>query len=486
MAIHWLIRHPKRILVGALLLLGLALGLPFILLVLFASRRLESAFAEAERLDPGWRIQDLEAKRREIPDEENSGLHVIAVKPLIPPKWVFWWHAQTPGMKESTHEEYQALQDSFTDLDPHVQLDGRQIKALRAEMTRASKALQEARKVVEMPRGRLPIQYAKDGMSTPLDFTQDTRPVATLLDFDALLRCQDQDLEGALTSCRGIFYVGRCVGDEPTLISMLVRIAIHRVGVKKLERILAQGQPSEPRLADFQRLLEEELEEPLLLYGARGERALSDCLMAVIDSGEMTTSQAVAGLTASPQNALYSLEDLQLLLVPGSVKFNRAELLRFHNRFVEIAKRPVEEQKALIEELDASSKNLPVLARALGAAVGHCAATYQRDRAELRCAQVIVAAERYRLARGRWPGKLDDLVGAYLKEVPLDPADGKLLKYRRDPGFISIYAVGADGKDHGGKVGNDTWKTGFDLGLRLWDVENRRQPPTPRANQPRQ
>ena len=59
------------------------------------------------------------------------------------------------------------------------------------------------------------------------------------------------------------------------LISQLVHIALQAVAVRGLERTLAQGEPSEAALKAVQELLEKEADEPLLLYGARGERAVN-------------------------------------------------------------------------------------------------------------------------------------------------------------------------------------------------------------------
>jgi len=74
---------------------------------------------------------------------------------------------------------------------------------------------------------------------------------------------------------------------------------------------------------------------------------------------------------------------------------------------------------------------------------------------EIRCivdgrvAQTALAVERYRLAKGRLPQALSDLVPDYLGGVPEDPFDGKHLKYRLlDPGFV-VYSIGDDGIDDG-------------------------------------
>src|SRR5262249_39916071 len=42
-----------------------------------AERTLAEAVAEADRLDPGWRLEDLEAARRKIPDDKNGAVVVL-------------------------------------------------------------------------------------------------------------------------------------------------------------------------------------------------------------------------------------------------------------------------------------------------------------------------------------------------------------------------------------------------------------------------
>ena len=71
--------------------------------------------------------------------------------------------------------------------------------------------------------------------------------------------------------------------------------------------------------------------------------------------------------------------------------------------------------------------------------------------AQLRTARVGFAIERYRLASGRLPDALSELVPAYLEAVPKDPFDDKELRYKKlDTGFV-VYSIGEDGNDDGGK-----------------------------------
>jgi hypothetical protein len=115
-------------------------------------------------------------------------------------------------------------------------------------------------------------------------------------------------------------------------------------------------------------------------------------------------------------------------------------------------------------------------------------AAFARTRAVLRTASTGIAVERYRLAAGRWPESLADVVKTRLiAEIPLDPYNGQPLRYRRLKDGAVVYSVGPDGKDDGGVMNRngDPTKAGFDQGFQLWDVDKRRQPPPPKSVTPR-
>jgi len=61
-----------------------------------------------------------------------------------------------------------------------------------------------------------------------------------------------------------------------------------------------------------------------------------------------------------------------------------------------------------------------------------------------------VAACRYRIAHGQWPDKLADLVPEYLGATPLDPFDGKSLRFKSGDNEIVIYSIGPDAIDNSG------------------------------------
>ena len=93
-------RWRRRVLrLGVLLLLIvslLAAGYSYFCAI--TDRELEQAVEEADRLDPGWRLEELAALPVVIPDNQNAALCVLSAGALLPKDW--------PG---------QRLEDRFAD-----------------------------------------------------------------------------------------------------------------------------------------------------------------------------------------------------------------------------------------------------------------------------------------------------------------------------------------------------------------------------------
>jgi hypothetical protein len=455
-------RWRKFFIIGGLALLPFAGTVVWLVIAsLAADRGLQEEMARAYREDPNWRLEDLENSREVVTDEQNGALVVREAKALVP---------------QRKYDE--KLDKLLKDLAPQEQLNREQVQALTQELEEQEEALVEGRRLARYAKGRHPIFWTEDGMSTLVPHVQDVRELATLLGYDALLRAQERpDGDGALASCQAALNAGRSLGDEPLLISLLVRLATRSMALRKLERVLAQTQPSEPALAALQQLLELEEQQPLMLMAARGERALSDRMAEWLQHHRsLQNIKVLEGLTRDGSGQGSDVEMMQLLFA-GPLKAQRAALLRYQSRFVEIAKLPVEEQGGRLQELEATARDEPVLVRLFAPAVSRVAEANRLNQAELRCAVLMLAAERFRRARGRWPDAPADLIPAQLVKVPADPYDGAPLRFRRVGDGVVIYSVGPDGKDDGGHLARKMPPgDGTDLGFRLWDVSRRRQP----------
>jgi hypothetical protein len=290
---------------------------------------------------------------------------------------------------------------------------------------------------------------------------------------------------------RAILNAGRSIGDEAFLISVLVRLAIRSVAIRAVERTLAQGQPTEAGLAQAQALLMQEEAEDLLLNGLRGERAALDLFWEAMDRGDINAQQTRGLLGMGPATSKSGWDWLDETMAAWTVESftsvakNRSATLEFNTRILEIAKEPMHLQEARVREVEATVSRLPYLARQLAPASAKVMEANRRNMAELRCAIAAIAAERYRLAHGKWPERLSDLTPKFLPKIPVDPYDGAPLRFTKTEQGALVYSVGPDHTDDGGKIDRTKGGNapGVDLGFLLYDVPKRRQPAVPRPIQ---
>src|SRR5438309_12321 len=75
-------RWLRRALAG-LLVLAILIGSGWSLLLWRSNVTLQNVFAELDRNDPGWRLEDIEAKRKELSPQGNAALQALAASSLI-------------------------------------------------------------------------------------------------------------------------------------------------------------------------------------------------------------------------------------------------------------------------------------------------------------------------------------------------------------------------------------------------------------------
>lgn len=75
-------------------------------------------------------------------------------------------------------------------------------------------------------------------------------------------------------------------------------------------------------------------------------------------------------------------------------------------------------------------------------------------------ARVLLALKCHKLRTGSLPASLADLVPEYLGEIPIDPWDGKPLRYSAEKRLL--YSIGEDGLDAGGEPNADSDAAGYD------------------------
>jgi hypothetical protein len=253
-------------------------------------------------------------------------------------------------------------------------------------------------------------------------------------------------------------------------VSQQVRSVVRVRTAKTLEWTLAQTELASDRLASLQAAWEADLEAPLLLYCARGERAGFDVLFRNIADGVVSRSDIAEKQMFS---RIDFIDEFEWWLYRGRMAHERAVFNRWMTRFVELARLPVHEQPGAYASLPLLPDESTPLAHFLMPAVNKVARNFWRSAAVSETVVVALACERFRLRNGTWPESLDRIPKDILAAVPLDPYDGKPLRYRRLSDGVVVYSIGQDRTDDGGKVNQAGEDPGTDQGIRLWNPKDR-------------
>jgi hypothetical protein len=452
-------RWRRWAVIAALVAVTLGGILVFIYFQFFAGRDLREAVAEADRLDPGWRVEDPDTGRAVVPDAENGAPIVLAARALMPPGW------PTPPV-----DEQPSLLDRLADLPLRQRVNDADRQEASAELVKVQVAIAKARELADRPHGRYRVAWSEDRIGTPMPHVDALHRIRSILSLDVIMRADRGDIDGAVRSCQAILNSGRSLGDEPAAMSQFVRAMWAMVAARHLERTLAMGTASPAALEKMQHLLEDETKHPHMLIASRAARMDFYHFLEMMRTGRFNRAAwKIKSSTLGPQ-----ADDW---IDRGRAQACIAAHLRYWTAVVEIAKQPSATQEEALQALLKPTAPLPPLLEGLtrgGEDWSKSAWTFNRSHAEAGCAAAALAAERYRLAENRWPNSLDALVPRYLEAVPTDPFDGRPLRLRRLPDGLIIYSVGPDRVDDLGKLNRqEPGAPGSDIGFQLWDADTR-------------
>lgn len=446
-------------------------------------RRLKAAIAEADADDPHWRLEDFFANRVQIPDDENSALVVDEVVSALPELWLTPTRRDQPDPPENTKALLSAYEQIQT-IEPNVLLDDRTTNVLRNGLEDYRDAVDLARTVADYEIGMHELVPTNNPLQMLLPQSHHVRTAARLLHIDATIRSQDGDVDGALESCGAILGVCRSIGDEPTAISALVRVAMGHYALISARRALAMGEPSEEALARFEQAVLDEIEEPILLRACRGERSSLTALISRVGSGELPLSEL--GFKEPDRDSTIVLggsAPWEHLVFDSQLAYG----LDWTNQLVEIAKGPPAQRPTRLnawEAMFARTKQQRFSGYLLGLplkfmpAMKNIFESESRYKSGLGATAIVFAAERQRRKTGEWPKSIEAIVKKFLPRVPSDGFTGTSLVYEIRDGQLLVHSVGPNLKDEHGVYDPKYHlnKTPDDIGSGAWDVILRRRP----------
>ena len=304
---------------------------------------------------------------------------------------------------------------------------------------------------------RFPADFS-GGANTLLPYAQETRTISRLLTLNAHVHAHDGEDEQVLRNAKAIFAVSDALSGEPTMISQLVRIAVHTSGCQLAVQMLAHSKWTEEELKTLQMAIGHARFRQEMLNAFHGERAI------FLDSGGTGSVSVGVGTVVlfRGANAMKAIE-LFRMCTDGLAK-SWSEAMR-------------EQQEIDVQVKTMSSGSLSRLrfmtVMLLFPTVKPAVIAGARAEARQNCALATIAAHRFRLQHGELPKSLADIIAMMpgdLADRPdrlTDPFDGLPLRFKSEDSRLLIYSVGDNLTDDGGIVDGKGSPLEGDLGYSI-------------------
>ncbi|MDQ7779896.1 MAG: hypothetical protein RDV41_09320 [Planctomycetota bacterium] len=256
--------------------------------------------------------------------------------------------------------------------------------------------------------------------------------------------------EEVLQSIGFVLKLGDALRSDWLIICQLVRVAVYQMAIVQVEYALSSDALTADQLARLQAMVPAEMDMEDLRMSLIGERAMGLALFDSMAGGGFD----LGGLGLAPPIAMS-------FLPKGWIKDQCIRYLNFMTAMVEQIRLPPRQACAEIrarndrlaaEEFEGGlfrqSQNF-ILAMLLPA-MSSCYDSHLKATQRLLLARTAIAAARFRRDNGRFPDTLDELVPAYLAEIPEDYFSAGKVGYVKNVAGCVIYSFGLDGQDNKG------------------------------------
>jgi hypothetical protein len=281
------------------------------------------------------------------------------------------------------------------------------------------------------------------GFETFLPNLSEIRRGVFLLELEAILHAENGDSESAVRAAKSCFGIARSLAREPLTVSQLVRAACQSLAVTTVEYCINRVELTDEQLVE-------------LIESVDNAERICDISCAFVGERCMGISFFKAPGSVNPDliDGLPFRPVLELYKVVGLAEADAIIYLDLMEGYIKSAQLPLNKRLEAVKAIDArlqSTSQAHILLHVMMPALSRITAIDMRNIAKLRAARAALAIERYRVAAGKLPDALAELVPAYLDTVPADPFDGKEIRYKKlETGFV-VYSIGEDLSDDGGK-----------------------------------
>jgi hypothetical protein len=322
----------------------------------------------------------------------------------------------------------------------------------------------EIHKACARPKSRMDFDYTDLTKSELPSFAR-FRSFAQVLSLKASAELAVNKPEAALGDIQTCLRLADAIANEPTLVSGMMRVALMGLSVGPMWEGLAAGRWNEKQLLELQHALN----QIDLLSSTR--RSIQAC----------RAYDTFCYINRSPQQLRKSFDNSwwdgheepsrfqkrrAILYVPRGWIYQNVSLLNrlFQENEIEV----IDLKQSIVspEKLQAAHKRMDREYETIKAGNFIASIAYNgfekawrnvaQNQTAINEALIGCALERYRLAQGKFPDRLDVLAPDFLAKIPHDVINGEPLKYRlTDDGQYLLYSVAWNGKDDNGTPPSD-------------------------------
>jgi len=255
------------------------------------------------------------------------------------------------------------------------------------------------------------------------------------------VQAENAQPEKAIDTLQTMTAISNSLANEPTLVPHLVRIACDALTIATAERVISRCEFSGTQLQRLADMINK-MQTHSMAPGFVGERCF---MISAIEDGSYrgyayaSNTWLVAALVAAKVTGL-AYNDLVISL-------------ELHTDAINASSLPLTEQVKFTESIQKKIDSLGLTHLFARIAMPSNIKIMQiglKCSTSLRTAQTAIAAQRWRLKNAQLPQNLDQLVPEYLEKVPIDPYDGKPLRYKKSETGFAIYSIGENKIDEAG------------------------------------
>jgi hypothetical protein len=274
---------------------------------------------------------------------------------------------------------------------------------------------------------------------------------AHLLETDAANHTVCADPQPAVASVQSLFALSRSLAKEPLVRSHLARLECQQIAVDSLQNLVSGTSLTSNQLAALEAALDNAEDQRGLARAFIGQRCIGiygfDMMQNVMDLTALPVGRSYPlgqrflinlGVLFSSPTYLYNL--------CGLLQWDELNYLRFMDRCIQTAQTAfpdrIDATQTLRQALDRETE-LHALSRAWLRGMNGPRVILKDAAldARLREARVALAVERYRLAYNHLPRTLGDLESSGIATLPLDPFNGRPLRYTRLPNGYIVHSI---------------------------------------------